>query len=70
MQKLLRLTLHSYDVMDTIYFHDFSILVHFRERERERERQLQLTIKSKHTFAPIGRAIFSRIWKDSASFKS
>jgi hypothetical protein len=37
---------------------------------RERERQLQLTIKPKHTFAPIGRAIFSRIWKDSASFKS
>jgi hypothetical protein len=26
--------------------------------ERERERQPQVTIKPKHTFAPIGRAIF------------
>jgi hypothetical protein len=30
----------------------------------ERERHLQLTVKSKHTSAPIGCAIFSRIWKD------
>jgi len=48
--------------MNTIYFNDLSILLHFRERERER--QLLLTVKAKHTSAPIGRAIFTRIWED------
>jgi hypothetical protein len=30
-----RQTLHLYDVINTIYFNDFSILLHFRERKRE-----------------------------------
>jgi hypothetical protein len=49
-----RQTLHLYDLMNTIYFNDFSIFLHFRERER----QLQLTLKPKYTLSPIGRAIF------------
>jgi hypothetical protein len=48
--------------MNTIYFNDLSILLHFREKERER--QLLLTVKAKHTSAPIGCAIFTRIWED------
>jgi hypothetical protein len=61
--------------MNIIYVINFSILSHFRERkrgrekERERARQLQMTVKPKHTFAPIGRAIFSRIWGEAGQLQ-
>ncbi len=65
MQRLLKCKL----CICMTYGNEYNLLQWFKyfvtlQRERERERQLLLTVKAKHTSAPIGSAIFTRIWED------